>query len=88
MSVHRRVKVICLWTWPGGGFLGMQSCHRDVIVSLLMNTCLVSEWQTPYHMNPVRVRTSVYEYATFAVLLLLYTMVDKCMPNLSGCVAH
>lgn len=30
----------------------MWSCHTDLIVSLLMNMCWVTEWQTLYHMNP------------------------------------
>ena len=38
----------------------MWSCHTDLIVSLLMNMCWVSEWQTLYRMNPF---SSTREYA-------------------------
>ena len=45
----------------------MWSCHTDLIVSLLMNMCWVSKWQTLYHMNPF---SSSREYA----LVYTYSM--------------
>jgi hypothetical protein len=45
----------------------MWSCHTDLIVSLLMNMCWVTEWQTLYHMNPF---SSSREYAVLYNIIL------------------
>ena len=48
----------------------MWSCHTDLIVSLLMNMCWVTEWQTLYHMNPF---STLREYA------ILYNTNSVCV---------
>ncbi len=49
----------------------MWSCHTDLIVSLLMNMCWVTEWQTLYHMNPF---SSSREYAVLYNITLTLTV--------------
>ena len=65
----------------------MWSCHTDLIVSLLMNMCWVTEWQTLYHMNPFSTpREYAVLYNTNSVCVCVCVQVQlRCifqLPNL------